>query len=356
MGGNAVTAAIAEHLQLDFAGAEKLKLQVDRDGGGLAAQPEVAAVVERVVAGFANGLQREIVRTMGSFGWRTGAAAPVGLYLTGGATLLPGLDAALGGNLKMPIERYDALRHVDLSAEARAAGAAEAAHLLPNLVGLATAALREPASGPGLLPPAQRAVRAARRRQHALVGAGALLAVALLPPIWHCERLAVAERAQADALAAQLPPMRALAERHAADLARLATTQRQIEHARRAVQTKSSWVEFLGDLETRLGTVGDVWLEKLAWVPPAAPATPEGPGRVSPPPGPGRLRLGGRRFDAANPLAKVGQESYARVQALLASLTASPFVSAVGDEHFDHSPPGMLRFDVTLTVNPQHPL
>ena len=44
------------------------------------------------------------------------------------------------------------------------------------------------------------------------------------------------------------------------------------------------------------------------------------------------------------------------MKALLASCASAPGIAAVGDERFDNSLPGLLRFDFTLTVNPRHPL
>ena len=68
------------------------------------------------------------------------------------------------------------------------------------------------------------------------------------------------------------------------------------------------------------------------------------------------LKLNGRLLDAQQPVSKVSLNSYRRVKQLLASFAGSPFVAAIQNEHFDNSQPGLLRFDVTLVVNPQHPL
>jgi len=355
LGGNAITAAVAEELQVDFAAAEKLKIEAVQPHPDRQFDSPARATVERSAATFAGRLQQEVVRTAGSFGWRTGTPPPVALYLTGGGANLPGLESALAESLKMPVRRYDALRNIELSEKARAAGAAEAGHVLANLVGLTASRPKEAASATGLLPPRIRAARMFRRRQRALLCAGALLVFTLLPPIWHFRRLAEADQAHAAALRAQLPSLQAIAQQDDANLVRLAATSRQIDATRRVLEARTSWVEFLGDLESRLAGAGDVWLDRLAVVSPP-PARIDTTARTSPPPPVGQLRVGGRLFDAGNPLGKVGREASARLQALLASLTASPFVSTIADEHFDNSQPGILRFEFTLTADPQHPL
>jgi len=44
------------------------------------------------------------------------------------------------------------------------------------------------------------------------------------------------------------------------------------------------------------------------------------------------------------------------VQELLASIARSPFIAAIEGERFDNSQSGLLRFDLTLVVDSQHPL
>ena len=69
-----------------------------------------------------------------------------------------------------------------------------------------------------------------------------------------------------------------------------------------------------------------------------------------------RLALAGRLLDTENPLSKASADSYARVKTLLGSLGVSPFVRAVENERFDNNQPGVLRFEFTLVLNPDHPL
>ena len=69
-----------------------------------------------------------------------------------------------------------------------------------------------------------------------------------------------------------------------------------------------------------------------------------------------KLTLGGRLLDVANPVSNVSPESYERVKKLIASFTGSPFLTAVENERFDNTQPGLLRFDFTLVVNAARPL
>jgi len=356
LAGNALTAAVAEELKLDFARAEELKLHVLSEPPDLAENTAERSAVQRAMGDFIGRLQLEIMRTVGNFSLRTGAEKPVVMYLTGGGALIPGLGAALAKKFTVPVERYDPFRNVELSSSARAAGAASAAHVLANLVGLAVSTEMQTGTEDGLLPPVVRAARAFRRRQPWLLGAATLLALALLPPLGHFHRLAMAEEGRARELRAQLEPMRATADRNAANLRRIDALRKEASALRAVLDARTNWIRFLADLQDRLGKIEDVWLDQLSVVPPAPTARPGGAPDPAEATGVWRLRLSGRLLAVGNPAVKVSADSYARVKPLLAGFAGSPFIAAVEHERFDHAQPGLLRFDVTLAVNPQHPL
>jgi type IV pilus assembly protein PilM len=363
LGGNAVTAAVAEELELDFARAEAVKVHVL---GRLTAASECApasAAVHRAVAKFIRRLQLEITRAAQYLEGKGGVMPAAAIQLTGGGSLLSELGPALWEKFGLPVARFDPLARVELSPRARAAGAEAATHLLANLVGLA--ALPGPGAAGSLLPPVVRAERTRRRRQPVLLAAAALVAVALVPPLEYYHRRATTDAARTADLTARLQPLQAIAARNAANLEKIAAAQRQITVLRGLVEAKANWVGFFADLQSRLLKVEDVWLENLTVVhPPSASPTEAGSGRIATtgsggPNGPVpavQLRLTGRLLDTQNPVSKVSPDSHERVKQLLASFAGSRFIAAIGGERFDNAQPGLLRFDVTLAVNPQHPL
>ncbi len=356
LAGNALTAAVAVELKLDFARAEVLKLHVFSEPPGLAEHSAARSAVPRATCDFIGRLQLEIMRTAGHFSLRTGAAKPAAIYLTGGGSQIPGLGPTLAERFAVPVERYDPFRNVELSSSARATGAASATHVLANLIGLAVSTGMETGTEYGLLPPVVRAARVVRRRQPWLLGAATLLALALLPPLWHFHRLATEEEGREWELRAQLESMRARADRNVVNLRRLDAARKETGALRSVVEARTNWIRFLADLQDRLGKIEDVWLDQLSIVPPSPTARPGGPPDPAESSTSRRLRLSGRLLDGRNPVAKVSADSYARVKQLLAGFASSPFIAAVEHERFDHAQPGLLRFDVTLTVNPQHPL
>lgn len=366
LGGNAVTQAVAGEVGADFAAAEALKLQVLAGTSERSVSPARRSAVHRGTTDFAHRLQLEITRSTVNHRRHSGGEAPVALYLTGGGALIPDLPAILAEKLQVPVERYDPLRAVDLSGDARAAGADSTGPMLAGLVGLATCLVAKEAVGPSLLPPEVTAAIERRKRQPWFLAAAALLVVALLPPLFYLQGLVRANEAGIARLEKQLAPLRSLQNRNDENLRQIEEARKQVAALRAAYETKANWLDFFSDLQGRLVKVEDVWLDRLQVVrqpaaepapPPAADpnAAPESSAPAQPLP-PWRLTLSGRLLDVANPQSRVSPESLQRVQQLVGGLAGSHFVAAVEHEHFDNTQNGLLRFDFTLVINPQNPL
>ncbi|MSU24934.1 MAG: fimbrial assembly protein [Opitutus sp.] len=364
LAGNAVTLTIAEELRIDFASAETLKVQVLSGRSDLPAGSPSRAAVQKAAANFVLRLQLEITRSTVNHRRQAGGAPPTAVYLTGGGSLIAELPATLAGKLRLRAERYESLRHVDLSANARAAGAESAAAVLADLVGLATHLVVKDEAAVSLLPPALTAALAFRKRQPLFLAAAVLAAAALLPPIVYFHRVTTVTMAKVAQVDSQLMPLRALQTRNADNLGKIDEAKKQIVALLGAVETKANWINFFTDLQTRLVKIEDVWLDKLQVVrpPPAEPgaeaaataaAAGGAPARLVPPL---KLTLSGRLLDVANPQSRVSPEARERVKQLLASFTGSQFIASVENEKFDNNQNGLLRFDFTLVINPKKTL
>lgn len=373
LAGNAVTLAIAEELRIDFASAETLKVQVLSGKSDLPAGSPSRAVVQRAATAFATRLQMEITRSAVNHRRQSGCAAPVALYLTGGGSLIDDLPSVLAERLRIPVERYQSLKNVDVSGDARVSGAEDASAVLADLVGLATKLVSSRSAELSLLPPALTALLAFRKRQPWFIAAAALFAAALVPPIWYFHQVTSATLERVSQVDGQLMPLRAVEHRNAENLRQIDEASKQISALRGAYETKANWINFLADLQERLVKVEDVWLDKIQVVRPplpepgAAPAEPPpaadgaaatpAPAEPVVPKGPPlRLTLSGRLLDVTNPQSKVSPESLQRVKQLLASFTGSHFIAAVENERFDTNQNGLLRFDFTLVINPKKTL
>jgi type IV pilus assembly protein PilM len=385
LAGNSVTQALAEELRIDFGSAEALKIQVLSGKSDLPAGSPSRAAVQRAAAAFITKLQVEITRSAVNHRRQSGSSAPVTAYLTGGGSLIEELPTALAERLQLPVERYQSLKNVDVAADARAAGAESASHVLADLVGLATRLIKKDETEPSLLPPSLTAALAFRKRQPVFLAAAALVIVALAPPVVYLHSVTTATLERVSAVDSQLMPLRAVEHRNAENLRQIEAATKQITALRGAYETKANWINFLADLQQRLVKIEDVWLDKLQVVRPppidpaadpaaaeaaqaaAAPAVTPPPEGADPAPAPEpvpvavaqppvRLTLSGRLLDVTNPQSKVSPESLQRVKQLLASFTGSQFIAAVENERFDTNQNGLLKFDFTLVINPKKTL
>ena len=369
LAGNAVTQTIAEDLRIDFSQAETLKVQVLSGHSDLPAGSPSRAAVQRAAAAFTTKLGLEVTRSAINHRRQSGCEAAVAVYLTGAGSLINELPTVLSDKLKLRVYRYEALRNVDLSANARAAGAEAASAALADLVGLATCLVAKKETEASLLPPSVTEAIAFRKRQPIIVAAAALAVVAFFPPIAYFHQVASAKLVEVSQVDAQLMPLRAIQTRNEDNLRQIEEAKKQIAAYRGAYDTKANWINFFTDLQNRLVKIEDVWLDKLQvvraplpepgsepFVDLSVPPPADGSSPVAPPAPPLRLTLSGRLLDVANPQSKVSAEARQRVQQLLASFTGSQFIASVENEKFDNNQNGLLRFDFTLVINPKKTL
>jgi type IV pilus assembly protein PilM len=367
-----VTQAIADELRIDFPSAETLKVQVLSGKSDLPAGSPSRAAVQRAASAFATRLTLEITRSAVNHRRHTGGAAATAVYITGGGSLIEELAPTMAEKLHVPVERYEPLRNVDLSGDARAAGAESSAQVLADLVGLGTRLVAKSETEASLLPPALQEALAFRKRQPMFMAAAALVVLAFAPPVWYFHRATTATLERVAEVDGQLMPLRSVQHRNEQNTQQIEAAVKQINALRGAYETKANWINFFADLQERLVKVEDVWLDRLQVVRAPLPeggAAPEPPPADNPPPADGStpppaqpkgppltLTVSGRLLDVANPQSKVSQQSLQRVNQLLTSFTGSQFIAAVEKPRFDTSQNGLLRFDFTLVINPKKPL
>ncbi len=362
LAGNTITQSIAEEIKQDFAHSESLKVQVLSGTSELPASSPARAAVANAVQSFIGRLQLEITRSTVNYRRQSGAEQPVSVFLSGGGSLIEDVVSLLSDRLKMPVDRLDPLRNVDVSAAASEARDCQV--VLAGMIGLAV----PPAKGEdrfSLLPPSIGSKLAFRRRQPMLVAAAVLTALIFIPPLVQSQRLLAAYKGEAQAYEAATIPLQNKQAASEQNREQIEQSRKQVEAIRSLVESKANWINFLTDLQDRLTRVGDVWLDQLKvqrpttngaassnpvfGQPASGSAAPTAPDVI-------RLQVSGRLLDINNPVSKVSQDSYERVKALLESFVDSRFIQAIESESFNADQPGILRFDFILVVDPQRPL
>jgi len=360
VGGNTFTQAFADELGQSFEEAEATKLRILSGHATPTEGSSVAAAFERATVALANKLSLEITRSMVAVRRHADGEAPAFVYLTGGGSQIASLQPLLAERLRMQVEWFDPFRRVS---PANPADTEAHMHQLCGLIGIGVGAFDEDREFVDLLPPQVRKAAEFRRRQPVILVAAAIATVALAIPAVHYSGEARTTRRQVDELDALLAQPRSVNSRNRENLRLIEEAQAQAGAIGALVGTRSNWINFLSDLQRRLGNVGDVWIDRLQVIRATQEMPTPDPGLFGSPASetpdartPLRLFVAGRLVDRRNPVSKVSQESTDRVRALMASLDDSPFIAAVENERYDTTQPGILRFEFTMAVDPERPL
>ncbi len=386
LAGNTITQAVAEEIKQDFTQAEALKLQVLGGQSELGEASPARLAVVNAAKSFISKLQIEVTRSTVNYRRQSGAEQPACVYVTGGGSLVPNLIPALAEKLKIPVERFDPLRNVDIAAGASAAR--ERSAVLADLVGLATQLL-DPQPKLDLLPPSIRERLGFRRQQPFYIAAAAMAVVALALPVLGFQRAATAAKEQSDRLNNELGPLSTRKQEIESTLKKIKDAQAQVGRIHDLIQGRFNWVNFFADFQERLVKVQDVWLDNLEVIhevvtddsggakpdAPAADAAATPAASAEAPPAADaeaqaataattssrvvyKLNIKGRLIDRDNVTTNVSQEAKDRTYELIKSLLASPHI-VKADDHipiFDCDEPGIVKFEFTLVVDPKKPL
>lgn len=339
LGGDAITRALASSSGLDHAAAEKWKIQILGGAPNALTDPAGPVAMRRATGDFAHRLHFEIVRTMIHHRRRQGGKSPTVLHLTGGGSLLPDLPVLLSEKLKIRVVRYDPLREIAVLPGAKAVSEGKEPGLAA-LAGLASSLVDR--SWPRLtLTPRQLVIAAeARGRRSTALAAAAVAAIAPLPLLWQSHRSTRMAEARARVMERELIPLRGLAARNRDSLAQIRAIKAESDLAQELIAARSEWLRFFGDLQGRLGTMEDVWLDTLQSSPrKAGEVRAEERGFL----------LEGRLLDRA-PADSGATGSRERVRTLLEQLRGSPYIARVEDSRFVDEAPGVLRFALRVVL------
>lgn len=344
LGGNSLTQNLADNLGKPFSQAESVKIAYFSGQTSYDSDHPSVQILEKNSQIFQKRLSQEITRSIVNFRRQRSAQAPSRILLTGQGSQLPGLSESLAQTQKVTVEYFDPLAGVQLGKKADADYISSHLHNLSEVVGEAYRLIDPEAVSINLLPTELADSMAFAKKKPILIGAAALLALSTLPPFLHYSAKASAYEEQLSEVKAQVDPLQSNQNELNLLAEESETLVTRIQNLESLVDSKSNWIVFLSDLQSRLQAVKDVWLEELE-----VDRKQEGKA----------LRLKGRMlirdYDPDNP-SQSGQAAASRVQTLLDGFTESEFIQAVDKVKFDNSNPRILGFNFTLIINPDRPL
>ena len=350
IGGNSLTAAIAEKLKISLGKAENVKLQTPTGSCDAHRKSPQSAIIHAQTPKFMDRLSLETNRSMAHFKKQDGDAKAEKILLSGRGALLPGLADSLKNNLGLHVDFFQPLEGVQIGEDVDAEMLKRDELRLGALVGQAAATLLPNTEiiDLNVLPPRIARRRSLQRTRPFLLAAACFLGIALYLPLVHFNKNSAIYQQQIEALERELHPAESIHQDLIATLDRIEEFEQKIRSLEPLVEGKENWLAFLSDFQKRLVEVEDVWFDEMQII----KGENENSGGVS-----GlRLQLAGRMLDRENPLARVSANIQQRVNQLLGAFGESEFVSEVTNRKFDASARGLLRFQFTLVLNPEYHL
>lgn len=139
LGANAITQDFMQEAKLKFDNAEKIK----RDEGfvslgGAYEEPENPnqAAISKIARQFMTRLHIQVNQTMQFYRGQQGGSAPVRLFLSGGASIMPYTAQFFAEKLNVPVEYFNPFRNVQIDPSVNLEELARVAHSLGEVVGL----------------------------------------------------------------------------------------------------------------------------------------------------------------------------------------------------------------------------
>ncbi len=265
IGGGAISSALAKEFNETAAAAEFRKR---RDGfvslGGAYAEPgdPDVARVSKIVRGTMTRLHAELMRSISHYRAQQQGSAPARVFLCGGGAGMPYMREFFHEKLQLPIEFFHPLRNVAVAETERAAEAAQASHLLGELVGLA---LRTASTCPMELnlrtASVARAQALTRQRPFLILAAACLLLGVFGWGLYYLQAARVTRQATA------------ASRQKVGELRRLASQMDAVRQQNRGLETmaapltaaiseRSFWVELIEELNARQPKE-NIWITEL---------------------------------------------------------------------------------------------
>ena len=360
LGGNTVTQEIRGALDLPFDDAENIKRAVVA-GDPLPTGEHIA--FKEAQDSFLNKLNVEISRTLAIYKNHGYDDDPVRCYITGGGTLLPNLQGGLEDRLGISVGHFDPLKEVRVSSSCSHEKLEMDKAFLAEAIGIAIGRFLPDSTQINLLPRSILWQRKFKRQQPYYLFAGLVACAAIALPLVNTKIAAQRYEEEIRNLDSKVIPLRELNTRINNRIADIEKLRSVIGEASMLAESRSNWIQFLNDIQSRLDDVEDVWIDRIEVARPVTLASntsnrfnSERNSANAAESSKVRLHLEGRLLDVSNPLSTVSQESNRRVSALLDSFAASEFVEGLENESFDNNVPGILKFNFTLVVDSARPL
>jgi type IV pilus assembly protein PilM len=333
IGGNLLTQGVSDNTGQPFAVSEAIKVGYFSGVVQLAESDPQVAILQANSQTFIRRLAQDINRRLINVRRGANGRQPARILITGRGSQVPGLSEQLCETLRLPVEVFDPSSVITLGAGTNAEQLARAKYQITEVIGEAARLTLPQPIGVNLIPRDIASQQAFDARKPRLVIAALLAAASpfcvwlafAAAEGWNSEQAAIIQGRQVE-----LSGRRNAIEESRKKANELSAKTKEIEQV---VLNRSNWPAFLGDLQSRIGTLTNTWIEELHVKYETLPAAPAVDGQPAPAPVVVTKVVISVRFlfaDVPFDLKQYrSQSEKAHLVRLLAAVRKSPYVSAV---------------------------
>ena len=333
IGGNLLTQGVSDNTGQPFAVSEAIKVGYFSGVVQLAESDPQVAILQANAQTFIRRLAQDINRRLINVRRGANGRQPTRILVTGRGSQVPGLSEQLCETLRLPVEVFDPSSVITPGAGINQEQLERAKHQITEVIGEAARLTLPQPIGVNLIPRDIASQQAFDARKPRLLVAALLAAISPLFVLlafkdsdnWNREQKVIVEGRKSE-----LENRRANIEESRKKTVELAAKVKELEAV---VLNRSNWPAFLGDLQNRVGTLKNTWIEEMHVKYETLPPAPAVEGQPAPTPVVVTKVIISVRFLFAEVPLDVpqyrSQAEKAHIGRLLAVVRKSPYVSAV---------------------------
>ena len=347
MGGNLLTQGVSDNTGQPFATSEAIKVGYFSGVIQLAETDPQVAILQANAQTFIRRLAQDINRRLINVRRGANGRQPARILVTGRGSQVPGLAEQLCETLRLQVEPFDPSSVITPGEGITAEQLQRAKYQITEVIGEAARLVLPQPSGVNLIPRDIAAQQAFDARKPRLLAA-ALLAAAAPFCVW----LALAssegwnseQNAEVKNRQGELTLRRTSIEESRKQAVELAAKCKELEFV---LLNRSNWPAFLGDLQARVGTCKNTWIEEMHVKYETLPAAPVAEGQAPLPPVIVTKVILSVRFLFTDVAFDVKQYKSASEKAhigrLLEAVRKSPYVSSVPENEISVTEQNTIR-------------
>ena len=375
IGGDTLTINIADSLGISITKAESLK--IDYQSGLIKQENSNFLLLEKTEQQFMNRLCQEITRSIVTYRQQRKENNPSIIFLTGKASLVPGLVNFVHSKVNVKVEFFNGLKKVVLEDVYKEKIDGEVQFQLSEVVGEACKEFLENPVGIDLTPKSLIEKRQFRKKQPFLYASALLLSISLIPALIELGKSSRQQDKLIQKNQLKLNNLQSISKEISVNIANVEKLKYRLQSFESLVNTKFNWINFFSDLQKSMLEIEDVWLDNIDTIRKLNPAKADNTSnkyeniesnqdssksklslendyRVIVK---GRLLIRQTKNADSTTLTK-GIET--RINQLLMGITRSSFVKEYQDLEIDFEPIRsglkLVPFSVTLNIDPKKPL